>query len=168
MGFWKRTDETKLERELRAQRPRPRDEFVQMLSRQVVAPERTRRFVLPKVALVAAVTAVLAVSLGVAGALGAARGPVHTFSVSVVHLVSPPSSVTSHTGTTTTTTSGDTDNGDATPTHWPFQEQYGHKIPICWHGSVIYVTPRELIWYVFHGAKPVRSCGGVPIHHPHP
>ena len=36
-----------------------------------------------------------------------------------------------------------------------------------WHGSIIYVTPRELIWYVFHGAKPARSCGSVPVH-PHP
>ena len=35
MGSWKKTDETKLERELRAQRPQPRDEFVRMLSRQV-------------------------------------------------------------------------------------------------------------------------------------
>ena len=167
MGFWKKTDETKLERELRAQRPQPRDEFVRMLSRQVTPIESARRFALPKVALVAAVTVALAVSLGVAGALGAARSPLNAFSVSVVHLVSPPSSASSHTVTTTTTTSGQTSYEDATPTHWPFQSQYGFKIPICWHGSIIYVTPRELIWYVFHGALPARSCGGVPIHHHH-
>ena len=183
MGFWNRNDETKLERELRAQRPEARDEFVRRLSRQVAPLERRRRLALPKIAVVAAVTAVLAVSLGVAGALGAARGPVHTFSISVVHLVSPPtpapqtrgggatatstnSSASSNTVTTTTptTTSGQTDYSNATPTHWPFQSQYGFMIPICWHGSIIYVTPREAIWYFFHGALPARSCGGVPIH----
>ncbi len=168
MGFWNRNDETKLERELRAQRPQARDEFVRMLSRQVTPLERGRRFVLPKVALVAAVTAILAVSLGVAGALGAARGPVRTFSVSVVHLVAPPHSPSSNsvttTAPTTTTTSDQTSYANATPTHWPFQSQYGHLIPICWQGHIIYVTPRELIWYVFHGARPARSCGSVPIH----
>lgn len=166
MGFWNSNDETKLERELRAQRPQARDEFVRMLSRQVAPLERGRRFALPKVALVAAVTAVLAVSLGVAGALGAARGPVRTFSVSVVHLVSPPHSPSTNTVTTTspTTTNGDTDYENATPTHWPFQSQYGHRIPICWHGSIIYVTLREAVWYFFHGALPARACGGVPIH----
>ena len=51
---------------------------------------RERRVGCPKVALVAALTAVLAASLGAAGALGSARGSVHTFSLSVVHLVSPP------------------------------------------------------------------------------
>ena len=167
MGFWNKNDETKLERELRAQRPQARDEFVRMLSRQVAPLERGPRFALPKVALVAAVTVVLAVSLGVAGAFGAARGPVRTFSVSVVHLVAPPhspSSATANTATSPTTTNGITDYSNATPTHWPFQTQYGHKIPICWHGEIIYVTLREAIWYFFHGALPARACGGVPIH----
>jgi hypothetical protein len=189
MGFWNRTGETKLERQLRAERPQARDEFVHMLSRRIGPPERARRHLLPKIALVAAVTAALAASLGAAGALGAAGGSVHAFSLGVVHLVSPPratpeprsavtpNTVTHNTVTTTkpattttttaptTTTSGQKSYEDATPTHWPFQAQYGFRIPICWQGSVIWVTPRELIWYVFHGALPVRSCGGVPIHH---
>ena len=190
MGFWNRTRETKLERRLRAERPQPRDEFVRMLGRRIGPPERARRHLLPKIALVAAVTAALAASLGAAGALGAAGGSVHAFSISVVHLVSPPratprtrgpavtpttvthntvthSTVTTTTTSTTptTTTSGRTSYEDATPTHWPFQAQYGFRIPICWQGSVIWVTPRELVWYVFHGALPVRRCGGVPIHH---
>lgn len=165
MGFWNKNDETKLERELRAQRPQARDEFVRMLSRQVAPLERGPRFALPKVALVAAVTVVLAVSLGVAGAFGAARGPVRTFSVSVAHLVAPPHSPSSATANTATTTNGPTDHSNATPTHFPFQTQYGHLIPICWQGHIIYVTPRELIWYFFHGARPARFCGGTPIHH---
>jgi hypothetical protein len=166
MGLWNK-NEPKLERELRAQRPQARDEFVRTLSRQVAPLERRPRSALPKVALVAAVTAVLAVSLGVAGAFGAARGPVHTFSISVVNLVSPPHSPSSNTSTSTTTTNTDglTSHADATPTHFPFQSQYGHLIPICWQGHIIYVTPRELIWYFFHGAHPARFCGGAPIHH---
>ena len=90
MGFGRKTDETALERELRAQRPQPPAEFVRMLSRQIGPMQRMRRFALPKIALVAAVTAALAASLGAAGALGSAGGSVHSFGISVVHLVSPP------------------------------------------------------------------------------
>ena len=89
MRFWKETDETKLERELRAQRPQPRDEFVRRLSRQVT-PLRRRRLALPKVALVGAITATLAASLGAAGALGEGGNAVHSFTSSVSSLVSPP------------------------------------------------------------------------------
>ncbi len=168
MGFWKQAAETDLERELRAQRPQPRDEFVQSLTVGIAPARPARRLSLPKVALVGAVTLVLAVSLGTAGALGAAGGSVRSFSVSVVHLVSPPKGASNSPDHVTTTTSsgGTVDYGNATPTHWPFQEQYGHMIPICWQGHIIYVTPRELIWYVFHGAKPARSCGSVPVN-PH-
>lgn len=174
MKLWKKTDETNLKRELRAQRPQPRDEFVRMLGRQIAPARRTRSSLLPKVALVAAVTAALAVSLGVSGALGAAGGSVHSFSISVVHLVSPPntparggstagtpntnSSASNNVVTTTTPSSGDTDYSNATPTHFPFESQYGHRIPICWQGHIIYVTLREAVWYIFHGAGPARSC----------
>ena len=157
------TGETDLERELRARRPQHVIEFVRRLSGQITPLRREQRVGFPKVALVAALTAVLVASLGAAGALGAARGPVHTFSLSVVHLVSPPRTSAAPATTTTTTTSGQTSNANATPTHWPFQAQYGGLIPTCWHGSIIWVTPRQWVWYLFHGARPVRSCGGVPF-----
>lgn len=173
MKLWKKTDETNLERELRAQRPQPRDEFVRMLGRQIAPARRTRRSLLPKVALVAAVTAALAVSLGVSGALGAAGGSVHSFSISVAHLVSPPrapvrggstvgtsntNSSASNNVVTTTNPSGITSYENGTPPHYPFQSQYGFRIPICWQGHIIYVTLREAVWYIFHGARPARSC----------
>ena len=180
MGFWNKANETKLERELRARRPQPREEFVRMLSDQVTPQRRTRRLATPKVALIAAVTTALAASLGATGALGAAGGSVHSFSRSVVHIVSPPkadttparnggatnSNASNNSNTNSAdsnTASGDTDYSNATPTN-PFRQQYGHLIPICFQGHIIYVTPRELIYYFFRGARPARFCGGPPIH----
>ena len=160
MGFGKKNDGTMLERELRAQRPQPPSELVRMLSRQIGPMERTRRLALPKLALVAAVTAALAASLGVAGALGSAGGSVHSFGVSVVHLVSPPkTAVVAHPitkpvpgHTTTTTSSG------AAPAHYPYQWQYGHMLSICWRGEIIQIPARELFFYLRHGARPPGLC----------
>ena len=115
MGFGKQTDETGLERELRAQRPQPPTELVRMLSRQIGPMQRTRRFALPKIALVAAVTAALAASLGAAGALGSAGGSVHSFGVSVVHLVSPPKATLVVQPVNTPTEPHDDEHDDAAP-----------------------------------------------------
>ena len=179
MGFRKR--ETDLERELRAQRPQPREEFVRSLSKLVEPVSRPRRSALPKVALVAAVTAVLAASLGVTGALGSAGGSIHIFGSSIVHLISPahpstdtvvvspkigaststrPSSAT-HQTTTTTTTTTTSPNGALGPSGFPvgpnvypsFKHQYGFKIPICYGGHIIYVSPFQLFWYLTHGGQ---------------
>ena len=157
MGFGKKTDETALERELRAQRPQPPAELVRMLSGQIGPMQRMRRFALPKIALVAAVTAALAASLGAAGALGSAGGSVHSFGISVVHLVSPPrTTVVVHpvnaSPSHTTTSSG------AAPAHYPFQWQYGHLISICWQGHIIQIPARELFFYLRHGARPPGLC----------
>src|SRR5581483_379878 len=88
MHFRKR--ESDLERELRAQRPQPRDEFVHSLSR-LVEPTRSmrRRAGVPKFALVGAMTVLLAASLGVTGALGSASHSLHSFSWSIGHLIGP-------------------------------------------------------------------------------
>lgn len=88
MGFWSRLRETEVERTLRARAPRPSDELVRGISRMVATPRR-RRGGLPKLALVGAVTTLLAASLGVAGALGYARESVHTFAHNVSHFVEP-------------------------------------------------------------------------------
>ena len=88
MSFWKRFRESEVERELRARRPKPPNELVDHISRLVASSKRpSRSRVAPKIALIAAVTAVMAASLGVAGALGQAGSSVHSFSNNVVHLV---------------------------------------------------------------------------------
>jgi hypothetical protein len=157
MGFGKKTDETGIERELRAQRPQPPAEFVRMLSRQIGPMQRTRRFALPKIALAAAVTASLAASLGVAGALGSAGGSVHSFGISVVHLVSPPKATLVVRSVNTAPNHTTTGSG-AGPAHYPFQWQYGHLISICWHGKIIQIPARELFFYLRHGARPPGLC----------
>jgi hypothetical protein len=170
MAFWNRTDESQLERELRAERPQPSDELVRSLSSRIAPARQPRRLTLPKLALVAAVTAVLAVSLGTAGALGAAGGSVHTFSLSVVHLVSPPkATVVQSTTKPITGSSQTTSNSKPTgsvrpdhkfpdPDHFPFQHQYGHQISICWHGEIIQIPARLLFFYLLHGARPPGLC----------
>jgi len=177
MRFFKR--ETDLEHGLRAQRPQPREEFVRTLASRI-EPQRPRRSLAPKLAFVAAVTAALAASLGAAGALGSARGSVSSLATSVSHLVTPAkvtftaatpqrSSANQHSTSTENTAkpasepqpdeNGNTDYGNATPTHFPpFNHQYGIRIPICWQGHIIYVSPREIVWYIFHGARPARFC----------
>jgi len=90
MSFWKRFRESEVERELRSRRPKPPDELVDHISRLVASSKRpSRGRVAPKIALIAAVTGVMAASLGVAGALGYAGGSVHSFGNNVVHLVTP-------------------------------------------------------------------------------
>jgi hypothetical protein len=182
MGFWNKR-ETDLERELRARRPKPSDEFVRSLSRLVEPTRRSRRVALPKVALVAAVTAMLAASLGVAGAFGYAADSFHAFGNGVshlvrtptpaVHLVKPSGSTTakpapivrSTGGSTSSRSTAGTPSTSVTPAHHdPYQWQYGVTFPICWYGQLIYVPLNQLLWYEFHGAKPWYECGGFPIH----
>jgi hypothetical protein len=94
-----RNRETDLERELRAQRPQPREQFVQMLSGRPSATRTPGRntapgYAAPRVAFVTALTVVLVASLGVAGALGHATKSVHSFGTSVYSVVHSPSSST--------------------------------------------------------------------------
>ena len=174
MRFWKEGAETKLERELRAERPEASDEFVRRLSRQVTPP--ARRLALPKVALVGAVTAALAASLGAAGALGAGGTAVHAFTLSVGSLVSPPkltwapakpsspaaqptqsSSTPITSGSTNTVSSSNKTKGDDGDDN-PYKHQYGHKIKICWHGQIIEISSSDLFWYLTHGGRPPGLC----------
>jgi len=186
MGFRKR--ESDLEQRLRAERPRPSDEFVRSLSKLVEPVRPARGAAMPKLALVGALTVVLAASLGVTGALGAAGGSFSSFGSSIVHLIapanaSPPhvaivtpqtssSSSSSSTSTSSSTSStpqnnpapgepdghGGTDYLNATPHYPPFNFQYGHQIPICWQGHLTYIYPYELFWYFRHGALPYIFC----------
>jgi hypothetical protein len=129
MRLWRR--ETDLERELRAQRPQPREQFVQMLSRQNVPPPKARRQRAPAFALVAAVTVVLATSLGVAGALGNASHSVKTFYTSASHIYS-----WNHSGPK------DPNDPDDPFGVLPFHVQYTHLVPVCFQSThTIFVLP---------------------------
>jgi hypothetical protein len=156
MGFAKKNDHTALEHELHAQRPQPPSELVRTLSSQIVPMQHTRRFALPKIALVAAVTAALVASLGVAGALGSAGSSVHSFGISVVHLVSRPTAPV--VVTPVNTLPGHTTTSSGAAAHYPFQSQYGHLISICWHGTIIQIPANELFFYLHHGARPPGLC----------
>ena len=89
MRLWNRGRETELERQLRAQRPQPRAELVQRISRESATP-RSHRSLIPRIALVGAVILLLAASLGAAGALGNATKSVETFGHSVLHVAQSP------------------------------------------------------------------------------
>jgi hypothetical protein len=90
MDSWRKHRETDLERELRAQRPVPRADLVQRVTRMVSA-RPTRASLLPKIGIALAAASILAASLGVAGAVGYAKKSVETFGHSVVHVVQAPS-----------------------------------------------------------------------------
>ena len=79
-----------LERQLRAGRPEPRDAFVGMLAERVPARRsERRRGVVPRVIVVATVTASVAVGLGATGAVSYASGSLHSLSRNIVHVVAP-------------------------------------------------------------------------------
>ena len=88
MAF-RRDRDKELERRLRNERPRPDDEFVRRLSAEIEPRPVPRRSSLSRPVLIAAVTALIALSLGVAGAIGSATGSVGSFGRSVYHLVQP-------------------------------------------------------------------------------
>ena len=176
--FGRRDHDTELERRLRAERPQAPDELVDRLVGQIAPVSRPRRAASPRLIPIAAATAAIALSLGVAGAIGSASGSIQAFSRGVFHIVQPPRAVqpppvgtsnVSTTGQTTVTPDHTTGNqgppipGD--PRSWarrsfgpPFMHQYAGRIPICWMGHIIYVTPFQYLWYFIHGGLPARDC----------
>lgn len=161
MGFRKRR-ETDLERDLRAQRPQPRDQFVQMLGRQFAATKpRTSFRAAPRIALVAAVTVVLAASLGVAGAVGYAKNSVQSFSTSVYHIVQTPSSKsTSNSQNSPNHQNGGKDGKDGSNNgggdgdghgHQPFHHEYDHDVDICHNGHMESVPSKQYFYELKHG-----------------
>jgi hypothetical protein len=178
-----RNRETDLERELRAQRPQPRKEFVQMLTRPSAAPKVRRRLV-PGLVVVASVTAVLAGSLGTAGALGAATHSVVKLYRSVGHIVEParaPKLSASHnvpnkakgdkgdakgdkgdgTGNGNGGNAGGQPTGDPTGKN-PFEHQYDHLEPVCFDKHIIiFVFRREALILLAsdgHHFTPASTC----------
>jgi hypothetical protein len=174
MGFWNRFRESELERELRDGRPQPPDDLVHRLTRLAEPVRRPRRNALPKLALVGAVTASLAASLGVAGALGYANGSVHSFGHGIVKLVEVKAKPdlgkgngngNGSTGSTSTSTSSDDpSDADAAAANATsvdtsaFKFQYNRTVPICWQGKIKHVKLFTLRWFILHGAKPPWAC----------
>ena len=160
-----RNRDTDLERELRAQRPEPREQFVQMLSgRPSATPKPLRNTargrVAPRVALVAVVTVALAASLGVAGALGHASHSVQSFGKSVYSVVHSPSSFT-QSAKFDRTDPRENDDPGVLPIDW----EYISFGPICISAHIVYVptfliAPLLAFGPPFTAAKPTNppSC----------
>jgi hypothetical protein len=168
--FGRRHSESELERRLRADRPQAPEDLVRRLSGafgsdSTPAPRRT---LMPRVAVVCAVTAAIALGLGVAGAIGSASGSVHAFGRGVIHLVQAPSTSAPRVTAASTVTPAHIQTGQQFPSFLsgrihdpqipPFGFQYGIKVPICFHGHVIFVPISQLFWYFIHGGLPVRAC----------
>ena len=96
-----------------------------------------------------AVAAVLAASLGAAGAVGYATKSVQALGTSVLHIVQSPSPSSGKKG------DGDGKGGDGDKHgHDPFHHEYGHRVPICHDGKVIYVPSQEYLYRLLHGDRP--------------
>lgn len=85
-GFFRKNEGLDLERELRAGRPQPRDEFVHMLEGRVRESNRRARGGF-RVAMVGAITAVMLVALGAVGGLGQAYTTVGDVAVTAKRIV---------------------------------------------------------------------------------
>jgi len=125
MDFWRRNSDRDLERRLRDERPQARDEFVRMLAGESPTGSSWRRETggkrVPRLAVLAAATALLAASLGVTGALGSAPGPIGTFCHNFFHIV----------WSNKNGTKGDGGNdGNYCTKAWCYQYHH-HKVPIC-------------------------------------
>jgi hypothetical protein len=179
--FGRRGHDSELERRLRAERPQAPDELVDRLASRIAPVPRPRRATGPRLALIGAITAAIALSLGVAGAIGSARGSIQSFGRGVYHVVQPspahtttvaaPVTAPQTTVPHTTTVSPNHNQGGSgqlpigflpsrihDPNIPPFGFQYGIKVPICYQGHIIFVSLSELFWYFTHGALPAWVC----------
>ncbi len=86
-SFWRRDDD--LERELRAQRPEPRPEFLNVLESRIHGDRHRRPARSLRLGLAAALTAAVLVALAGFGGLGYAASGVTQAVRSVVHVVAP-------------------------------------------------------------------------------
>jgi hypothetical protein len=143
--------EHELERRLRAERPEAPEEFVRMLSPLVDPPRHRTPRAVQKLAVVAAVTALLAASLGFVGAFGEADASFHAFGRGLRHLVDAPAAGT-------LPAQQRASRARAAVGAAAFYGQYGGRVAICrnWH---VRVVPRsQLFWYLMRGAHPASAC----------
>jgi hypothetical protein len=134
--FFKRGKDSELERELRRNRPQPRDEFVQMLSNRVERESRLRRSLRSRIAGVAVASAVMLAAVGAFGGIGyAANGVKDVVKVATSVVVAAKGDAKKSGGDNK---SGNGDNkggndnkGKGDDGGKPDDKQYGHKKKIC-------------------------------------
>jgi hypothetical protein len=158
MGF-RKPPESDLERELRAARPQPREEYLQALAREIGGPKpegrRAPGRMLPRLALVAVVTVVLAASLGVAGALGHATGSIKSLGEGIYHVFHAP-------GNANGEVVGDPHDDNDHNGRLPFHVEYDHYLPICHDGTIAFIPTQAFIPLVVAGHGHWRA----PLFHP--
>jgi hypothetical protein len=138
--FFKRGKDSELERELRRNRPQPRDEFVQMLSKRVERESRLGRSLRSRIAGVAVASAVMLAAVGAFGGIGyAANGVKDVVKVAKSVVVAAKGDAKKSGGDNKgDNKSGNGDNkggndnkGKGDDGGKPDDKQYGHKKKIC-------------------------------------
>lgn len=123
-SFWKRED--RVERELRAQRPEPRTDFLHSLESRIVGKAYRRPARSWRLGLAAALTVAMLTALGAFGGLSyAANGVTHAVQAAT-HVVAPAAHKTVDTGKTVPLSSA--------------QAQY--LVAMCWFHHTIYIDSR--------------------------
>jgi hypothetical protein len=134
--FFKRGKDSELERELRRDRPQPRDEFVQMLSNRVERESRFGRSFRSRIAGVAIASAVMLAALGAFGGISyAANGVKDVVNVAKSVVVAAKGNDTKSNGDNKGGSGDNKGNGDnkgkGNDGGKPDDKQYGHKKKIC-------------------------------------
>jgi len=140
--IFKRGKDSELERELRRNRPQPRDEFVQMLSKRVERESRLPRSLRSRIAGVAVASAVMLAAVGAFGGIGyAANGVKDVVKVAKSVVVAAKGdakksggdtrAVTKTRAAAATTKPAAPTKARATTVAKPDDKQYGHKKKIC-------------------------------------
>ena len=127
--FFKRGKDSELERELRRNRPQPRDEFVQMLSKRVERESRLGRSLRSRIAGVAVASAVMLAAVGAFGGIGyAANGVKDVVKVAKSVVVAAKGDAKKSGGDNK---GGNDNKGKGDDGGKPDDKQYGHKKKIC-------------------------------------
>lgn len=154
MMLRRRDRDSELERRLTAERPEAPEELIRRLAARLGPGRPARHTALPRIALITAITAAFAVSLGAAGVIGSAAGSIHAFSTGALRLVRAPSTHQEN-------------QGSLDPRFWvgrrfgqlpPFVLESSGKVPICYRAEIISVDLLDYFWYFTHGGLPARDC----------
>ena len=140
MKSFRRRGGIDLERELRANRPEPRPEFVAMISDRVER-TRSRSYARVRIAFGAALTAGLLAAVASIGGVGIAASSVHAVAKSVIRITH-----TSHPRAVPLSSAG---------------AQYGEKVKLCYKGKVISVPKSQENHFRNKGAGSVSQSAKV-------
>jgi hypothetical protein len=157
-GFRQRRQETELERRLREERPEAPEQLVRMVAERSAKSDRRR--LVPRLALVGAVTAVMLAALGATGTASYASVAISSFGSTIGDVIystsTPKPSATSQTSASTSQTSGSPQQKAAgNPANAsPFQDQYHQKWPVCHNGITLYLPLPGYNAHLLHGDQP--------------